>query len=46
MHTVDPRATTKIHKIRGIANKLIMEIIFKILNLKEIRKRRKKTKNR
>lgn len=42
MQTINPRATSKIHKTRGIAHKLIVEIIFKISNPKEIRKEEKK----
>lgn len=43
MQTINPRATSKIHKTRGIAHRLIVEIIFKISNPKEIRKEEKKT---
>ena len=44
MQTINPRATSKIHKTRGIAHKLTVEIIFKISNPKEIRKEEKRQK--
>lgn len=52
IHIINPRTITKIHEIRSTAHKLIAEIIFKISNLKEIRKKKnhkeqpKKTKSR
>lgn len=46
IHIINPRTITKIHETRSTAHKLIAEIIFKISNLKEIRKKKKKpTKN-
>ena len=41
IHIINPRTITKIHETRSTAHKLIAEIIFKISNLKEIRKKKK-----